>query len=115
MEQTKRKVVGITVFVYHAPDARIDDELCAYDTRLMSAIERGTLYVYAHSCRLRDGILLGMDGVAKLLRVPLGMLSSRRKQVFLSRQLSIPAGAPLYPVVIIRLFLTTTAPMCLFS
>ena len=30
-------------------------------------------------------------------------------------QLFTPAGAPLYPVVIIRLFLTTTAPMCLFS
>ena len=42
--------------------------------------------------------------------VPLGMPSLSRIQYPLSRQLKMPDGAPLYPVVRIRLFFVMTAP-----
>ena len=66
IEDFQREFVRITLLIHNAGDAGIDDHLGAYAAGLMRAVERSAVNRYAELCRLNDGVLLSMDGIAKL-------------------------------------------------
>src|SRR5699024_5060384 len=66
-EHLAGELVRVALAVDHAGNAGIDDHLRADDAGLVRAVERGVLNGHAQLRRLDDGVLLGVDGVAKLV------------------------------------------------
>ena len=66
VKQLHGKLVGIAVLVHYALYACVYYHFGAYHAGLMSAVQRGAFQHYAQPRRLNYGVLLGVDGIAKL-------------------------------------------------
>jgi hypothetical protein len=67
LKQLQSKIVGIALLINHPFYPAINDKLGAYDARLVRAIHSGLVYGYSQPCRLNNGVLLGVHGVANLV------------------------------------------------
>ena len=72
-----RQLVGIRIFKYDPLNTRVDQNLCTYDTGLVSAVKGHPFYRHAMDRSLYDRVLLRMDPPAQLM-----VLALRHMQLF---------------------------------
>src|SRR5690606_35773432 len=90
LKQLQSKIVGIALFVNHPFYPAVNDKFGAYDAWLVRAIHSSLVYRYSKPCRLDNGVLLGVNGIAYL--VPCAA-----RDIALLAQAIAPLGARLNP------------------
>ena len=63
LEEFKAVMQTVCPGIYYAPYASLDDELCAFDARLVGDIECGIVRIVAATGNFCDGVCLGMEHI----------------------------------------------------
>lgn len=109
------ETIRISIIKYDTFYSAINNHFCTNITRLMSTIQGCILNGNANLSSLNNCILFCMNCITNFMASTWRDILFNTQALPPSLQLVMPLGAPLYPVVKIRLFLTITAPTCLSS